>query len=225
MKAKVPKCHSLALQASTAKSFNPKLTLYEQPIHFIGTKAIRFLHGFYHSSASELHTTKSQLALKLVDKVPVTTRQKLLLYRAVICPRLNWVFMVNDLPISWITSTLEAEATQFLKRWVKLARPADPSRLYLPTSKGGLALPSISALYQKQRASLACQILTSTDPTVRHTATLGISREEELSRPKFKPMTVVRDTWQKDPSANRKALTRRTKVTIMHREDCSMLEG
>ena len=43
MKAKVPKCHSLAIQASTAKSFNPNLTLYEQPIHFIGTKAIRFL--------------------------------------------------------------------------------------------------------------------------------------------------------------------------------------
>ena len=101
---------------------------------------------------------------------------------------------------------------------MKLARPADPSRLYLPRSKGGLALPSINALYQKQRASLACQILTSTDPTVRHTATLGIRREEELSRPKFKPMTVARDTWQKDPSANRKALTRRTKATIMEND-------
>ena len=108
--------------------------------------------------------TKSQLALKLnsmlekVDTVPVITCHKFLLYHAAICPRLNWDFMVNNLPISWMTSTLKAEATLFLKKWVKLMRSADPSRLYLPRSKGakelGLALPSISARYQKQRTSL-----------------------------------------------------------------------
>ena len=61
MKAKVPKCHSPAIQASSAKSFNPTLTLYDQPIHFIGTKAIRFLGSTIQNS----HTIKSQLALKL----------------------------------------------------------------------------------------------------------------------------------------------------------------
>ena len=183
--AKVPKCHSLALQASTAL-FNPNLPLYEQPIHFIGTKPSGFWVLPFRVPLNS-HTTKSQLALKLksmlekVDKVPVTTRQKLLLYRAAICPRLNWDFVVNNLPI---LCTLEAEVTWLLKRWMKLARPADPSRVYLPMSKGGLALPSISALYQKQCASLACQILTSTDPTVRHTATLGIRHEKELGQPK-----------------------------------------
>jgi len=54
--------------------------------------------------------------------------------------RMGWV---NDLPIPWITSTMEADTTWFLKRWVKLVRSADPSRL----------LPSISAFYQKQHAS------------------------------------------------------------------------
>ena len=43
MKAKVPKCHSLSLKASTAKISDPKLTLYGQPIHFIGNEAIKFL--------------------------------------------------------------------------------------------------------------------------------------------------------------------------------------
>ena len=43
MKAKVPKFHSLALQASTAKSYDPNLTLYGKPIHFIGNEAIKFL--------------------------------------------------------------------------------------------------------------------------------------------------------------------------------------
>ena len=31
MKAKVPTCHSLALRASTAKTYDPKLHLYDQP--------------------------------------------------------------------------------------------------------------------------------------------------------------------------------------------------
>ncbi len=78
-------------------------------------------------------TTKIQLALKLKaklmkdDKVPVTTHQKRLLYRVAVCPKLNWDLMVNDLPMSWIISTLEAEATRLLKKWVELARPADSS--------------------------------------------------------------------------------------------------
>ena len=57
MKAKVPKCHSLAIQASTAKSFNPNLTLYEHTLHWNQGHQVL---GFYHSSASELpHHQKS----------------------------------------------------------------------------------------------------------------------------------------------------------------------
>ena len=121
--------------------------------------------------------------------------------------------MVNDLPLSWVTSTLEAEATR-----VGFAKHADPSRLYVPKNKGGLALPSISSLYQKQRASVACLALTSKDPTVRHTATLEIKREEQLSRAKFQPMIMARNSWQADPNANKRTLTRRTKAAIMEED-------
>ena len=36
MRAKVPKCHSLALQASTGKVYDPKLCLYGQPNEVLG---------------------------------------------------------------------------------------------------------------------------------------------------------------------------------------------
>ena len=219
MKAKVPKCHSLALQASTAKKYDPKLHLYGQPIHFIGNHAIKFL-GMKVQVPFDFQTCKDSLAAKLstmlekVDAVPISSHQKRLLYRAAVCPRLNWDFMVNQLPISWVTSILEATATRFLKKWVGLARPATPSSLYLPKKNGGLGLPAISTVYKKQQASTASLILTSHDPVVQHAATLAIRREEDLCRPTHRPMLEVRDIWQTDPGANRKSLLKRAKAQV-----------
>ena len=76
--------------------------------------------------------------LHRVDQTPLTRQQKLRLYRVAVCPRLNWDLTVNNVPLSWIKETMEATATRYLKRWSGLARSADPSRLYLPQSKGGL---------------------------------------------------------------------------------------
>ena len=45
MKAKVPKCYSLAIQASTAQQFDPKLYLNDQSIPFVGNRTIKFLGG------------------------------------------------------------------------------------------------------------------------------------------------------------------------------------
>ena len=104
MKVKVPKCHSLPLRASTAKTYDPKLHLHDPPIHFIGNLTIRFLGKTVQipfaskSSRNSLSTTLSTM-LKKVDAVPITSHQKLLLYRAAVCPRLNWDFMVNQLPV------------------------------------------------------------------------------------------------------------------------------
>ena len=141
LKAKVPKCHSIALQASTAKVYDPQLHLYGRPIHFIGNEAIKFL-GMKVQVPRDSQSSRVTLATKLstmmerVDTVPITSHQKLLLYRAAICPRLNWDFTINQLPLSWVSSILEATATRFLKKWVGLAKPTDPPRLYLPKKKG-----------------------------------------------------------------------------------------
>ena len=81
------------------------------------------------------HYHKEHLAVRLehllqsVDVVPVTRKQKLMLYKDGICPRLNWDLSVIELPFSWVKSTLEAKATRLLKRWSGLAKSADPSCL------------------------------------------------------------------------------------------------
>ena len=134
----------------------PKLHLHDQPIHLVGNQTTRFLGGTVQitfdskSSRNSLSPTLSTM-LKKVDAVSITSHQKLFLYQAAVCPKLNWDFMVNQLPISWVTATLEATTTRFLKKWLGLAKPADPSRLYLPKKKGGLGLPLLAQSTRNNR--------------------------------------------------------------------------
>ena len=84
MKVKVPKCHSLTPGASTAKTYDPKLHLYDEPIHFIGNQTTRFLGAtvqipFDSKSSRNSLSTKLSTMLKKVDAVPITSHQKLLI--------------------------------------------------------------------------------------------------------------------------------------------------
>ena len=118
MRAKVPKCFSLAIVASSGKRYNPWLTFSGQDIPFIKDNTIRFLGGPV-SVPPTNHHHKEHLAVRLehllqrVDAVPVTRKQKLMLYKDKICPRLHWDQSVIELPFSWVKSMLEAKATRF----------------------------------------------------------------------------------------------------------------
>ena len=126
MAAKVPKYFTLSIQASTAKRFDPHLHLHDQTIPFIGDRSTKFLGGPI-SVPSNIKQHRQQLESKLemllerVDKTAISRKQKLLLYRAGVCPRLNWDLGIMDLPTSWVSSSLEAMATRYLKRWSGLA--------------------------------------------------------------------------------------------------------
>ena len=117
MMVKVPKCHLLAIQASSGKTYDPSLMLQGECIPCIGNNAIKFLGAFIQVPKNS-NQTREDLYLKLtslldkMDAVPVTRNQKLLLYRAAICLRILWDLGILDLPISWIKSRLEAMDTE-----------------------------------------------------------------------------------------------------------------
>ena len=223
MKARVPKCHSLAIQATTGKAYDPKLVLQGASVPFIWGKPIKFLGAYIQVPPDPLRVRESLQSklltlLEKVDATPVTRNQKLLLYKAGICPRLLWGLAISDVPISWITKCLGATATRFLKKWSGLSRPADPSRLYLPKKHGGLGLPSISTLYRKMRSSVACQLLTSRVPITQQVTKMEAQKEESQRRAAFKPMLTARETMCDDPGAKRQTLLKCTK-NIVETED------
>ena len=128
-----------------------------------------------------------------VDAVPVTRKQKLLLYKAGICPRLSWDLSIASLPLSWVRNTLEAKATKYLKKWSRLARSSDPVRLYLPKAEGGLQLPPLSLLYEKLKCSQACSLLTLQDGITCLITSRQIQKEDKMKRVLCRPMVITRD--------------------------------
>ena len=219
MRAKVTKYHSLAIQASTGKRYDPKLHLNEENIPFIGNKTLKFLGGpitvpYLTMEHRLLLSNKLSQLLDKVDKALVTRKQKLLLYRTGVCPRLNWDLSILELPVSWVSSSLEAKATHHLKKWSGLARSADPARLYIPRANGGLELPPISLLDRKLKSSQAALMLTSRDPITQHVTTIEIQREQALQRPQFQPMQFTRDVMAEEPGISRRALVNRSKAKV-----------
>jgi hypothetical protein len=154
------------------------------------------------------------MLLERVDKTAVSRKQKLLLYRAGVCPRLNWDLGIMDLPTSWVSSSLEAMATRYLKRWSGLARSANTARLYLPKVEGGLALPPVSLLYRRLKVSQASLLLTSRDRVTQEVVRRVLDREESQMRVQFKPVAYSRDTMADDPGVNRQTLAKRVKNNI-----------
>ena len=93
----------------------------------------------------------------------------------------TWDLIISDFPLSWIEKHLDPLVTKQLKCWSGLALPADPSRLFLPSSVGGLELPSISFLYQKLQVCRAALVTTTRDPTIQHSFHLQVQKEKKSS--------------------------------------------
>ena len=224
MKAKPSKCHSLALEGSSGKLMDPHLSISGQSIPYAGDKPVKFLGmeiqiPSNRQRAREIVSTRLNVMLQKTDSCPITAHQKLRIYRAAICPRLSWLLLIQEFPITWVKTSLEAVATAFLKKWSGLARPANTALLYMRSSSGGLNLPSLTALYKKLQASRQCQLLTCSDPCVRHLAERHLQNEARCIRKAFRPAIEVQETMKEDPGANRKTLTKRVKARVLEADN------
>ena len=84
---------------------------------------------------------------------PIPTKAAPRLYRGSCLPLAELrLHGQTTIPTPWVTFILDAIAIWFMKKWVHLAKPGDPSKLYLPQKEGGTVLPVTSMVYQKQPA-------------------------------------------------------------------------
>ena len=150
MKAKIPKCASLVLQSSSSKTIDPDLLLDGQLVLF-ASQPVKF-----HGIRVEIPGSELSCMLSCNDTCPLTRKQKLLLYKAGVCPQLYWLLTIEQFPISWVLKHVDSLATSFLKKWAGLARPANTALLHLPTKIGGLNLPEFSTKSCRYPARFSC---------------------------------------------------------------------
>ena len=167
--------------------------------------------------------------LEAVDRCPVTRHQKLRLYKMGICPRLSWTLMVEEFPLTWLERHLQPLTTRYLKKWAGLAKTANTAILFLPTNRGGLALPSLVTTYKKQQTSRMAQLLTSGDPGVRSAANLLVLDEEKTKRSRLTPAVFVNGIRELEPPKSKQALARSAKSLVAeedndkrHQDLCSL---
>ena len=137
MIANISKCQCLAIRASSGKVYNPNLSLSDAKIPFIGNQPVKFLGGTIQVPSNPQNAflklqDKVQILLRKVDNTPVIRKQKMLLYKLGVCPRITWDLTINNFSLSRVES-LDPLVTKYLKSWLGLARPADPSKLLSTT--------------------------------------------------------------------------------------------
>ena len=227
MEPKVPKCHSLCLKGSTSTLNNPHLILDGLEVPF-SPGPFRFLAKNVQIPSDNTDTKLNLLSsvrrmMESIDTSLMTRKQKLLLYRAGVCPRLTWPLLIGELPTTWLEREMDSLVTRFLKKWSGLSKSANTALLYLPSPKGGLNLRLPSTLYKVLQVSRQSQLLTSNDHCVRHLAERNLKQELSRSRKKFRPATIVRSTLIDKPDHTRKSLTRAAKSKVLDTISCDYL--
>jgi hypothetical protein len=197
------KCISVALAyqqgadgAMSFQPFDPKLTIKDVPIPFLGDKSFKFLGRQIYASLSE-QDQASQVETRLVkqlqdiDCLLLSGPSKAWLYQHYIVAFTTWPFMVYNFPLTF-ASELTAIATRYLKKWYGLALPAEISILYRSRSKHGLNLTSLTAHYKAMRVCKAHLFKHSSDPAIRQLYQLKLNKAR-LSTKKWAPETALEE--------------------------------
>ena len=111
----------LGIKASTGKPYDPHLCIDGECIQPIGESNFKFLGMLIHvppnPAAAKISLQVSlETMLKAIDSSPVTSHQKLRLYRQGVCPRLTWSLQIEEFPISFFEKVLQPRVTRFLKK-------------------------------------------------------------------------------------------------------------
>ena len=164
-------------------------------IPFLGNTTTTFLGMPVSPTLSDIHhrdiiATKVHDMLEKIDLAPLSYKYKLLIFRCSLPAIIGWFLKITSIPPSFVSRILEASSTQFLKKWLKMPRCANPSPLY-PSSSGGLALPSITTMHKSLQATKLAALSLSQDPIVRELASRHLTRHQHHHGPAETVLDVI----------------------------------
>ena len=73
-----------------------------------------------------------------IDALCIRRWQKIKIYQPYVCSSMSWLLGLLDLPLSWVERNIDTIITRFLKKWIGLAKKANPSVLYMKSESFGL---------------------------------------------------------------------------------------
>ena len=158
--AKVSKCSATSINAQTGRTTNLRLHIAQEIIPYLGNSSTSFL-GLPINATLSLDSIKLQLQSKLekslivADQSPLSRQQKLKIYHNAICHLLTWLLSLADMPLTWVERTLKPTVMKLLEMWCGISRSADPARIIISKTKGGLDSPQLQAIPRRPRSPSA----------------------------------------------------------------------
>ena len=195
MRAKPPKCRSMAfkrfatkntLQGTEYSAYDPELKIGDTIIPFLWDAdfVFKFLGRLIQADLGDdriRETIKGVFLsmMDLIDSTKLTGPMKAWIYEMYIMAKISWQLLIHDLPISWVESQLYAPASRYLKKWLRLAKPANINIFYRSKEHFGLHmkhLPTFAKIAQTRRAHL---VKYSDDPALRQIYAARMTRQAE----------------------------------------------
>ena len=185
MEAKPKKCRALALkrfatndkgpfkalQKAQYSSFDPKISISGEPIQNIGDDLFKFLGRKIRYDLDETIPRKEATdlfngRLHIVDELLIKGPDKAWLYAHLVIPRIQWYMQIYNFPVS-VGETWTATTTKYLKKWLGLAKAANPDILFRSIEHHGINLPHPKYTLKQAQVTRSLIVSTSPDPNVK----------------------------------------------------------
>ena len=217
-----PKCPSVLRLPSMPKLATPRTCTYTLLRRWSRTLETAPHHSWDFRSmppCRPLDSIKLQLQSKLekslivADQSPLSRQQKLKIYHNAICHLLTWLLSLADMPLTWVERTLKPTVMKLLEMWCGISRSADPARIIISKTKGGLDSPQLQAIPRRPRSPSAPCWRQQADSTCRILAKCKHAQDTGTDK-KLKPTEEIITTMKEHPNAPRKKLAIETRKMI-----------
>ena len=153
---RVDKCSTFGIKKQLTKSIQylPKLFINNclVPRVEIG-ESFRYLGRYFNFNMSD-NDHKSEILDTLtdffdkIDQLPLHPRNKIRLYSQYVLSKISWHFTISDIGKTWVSETLDAIVSKYIRKWLELPISATLSNILLPNNRFGLnvVLPSTKFL-------------------------------------------------------------------------------
>ena len=192
----VKKCKSLCID-STGHPIEHNLKIGGQPVSSLHNTPFKFLGRWIHPTLTDSKnlknvTTKVENLMKKIDVLALDGVKKTWIYQFGFLPYIAWDLMMYQLKEATVME-LERTVNRYLKRWLGLARCADPSIIY--RNRAGLNIVNIRHYVLANRLNVEMSTATCRDPLVRTVAKRRRDEEADATgwTPTKKMKTAVED--------------------------------
>ena len=170
MKIRIDKCSTFGMrkQSGNYVQFQPNLVVKDSPIPPLDDGAHFKYLGRLYDFAMKNDDIKASLdnkltsLLKTTSELEIKPQQKLKILKIFIPSRLTFALRVYDISYTWISQVLDSKISNAVRDWIELPISSCVSEiLSLPTTKGGLGIPTLKESAAKLRLNQRCKLHSS----------------------------------------------------------------